>query len=163
MRFYKTRRLRIISGASLLLILTGIPALLGLTRPHGSAVGEAPELVVAYTAGLSSLGLAGLVAFGFAVVFGLWLLNGQSHQIGLKYLNPSARRYRNFIESLRTLAIIGGAAGLIIGSLAGLYAAMMHARPDLYDELPLPFFTAELAFICLLGGGVVYAAGRLGR
>lgn len=160
MRFYKTRRLRIVSGASLLLLLIGIPAWLGFTQPGTSLMGDAPAIVVAYASGLSSLGVAGMVAFAFAAMFSLWLLNDEAHHVGTRYLG---RRRRNIIESLRTVAIIFGAAGLIVGSLAGLYAGMIHARPDLYNELPLPFFTAELAFIGLLGGGAVYAAGRIGR
>lgn len=160
MRFYKTRRLRIISGASLLLLLIGIPVFLGFTRPRAGEIGDAPEFVVTYTAGLSSLGLAGLVAFGLAILFSVWLLNGQSHHVGQKYVG---RRRRDLVESLRTVAIILGSAGLIVGSLAGLYAAMMHARPDLYSRMPLPFLTAELAFACLLGGALVYGAGRLGQ
>lgn len=160
MRFYKTRRLRIISGASLLLLLTAIPVFLALTRPAHGAAGEAPELVVAYATGLSSLGLAGLVAFGLAVLFLVWLLNGQSHHVGQKYVG---RRRRDVVESLRTVAIILGSAGLIVGSLAGFYAAIMHARPDLYFRMPLPFLTAQLALACLLGGAFVYAAGRIGR
>lgn len=160
MRFYKTRRLRIISGASLLLILTGVPAWLGFSRPGASTMGDASEVFLTYAAGLSSLGVAGFVAFAFAVMFSLWLLNDEAHHVGTRYLG---RRRRNIVESLRTLAIVFGAAGLIVGSLAGLYAAMIHARPDLYYELPLPFFTAKLALVSLFGGGLVYAAGRLGR
>jgi hypothetical protein len=159
MRFYKTRRLRIISGASLLLLLTAVPVFLAITRPPPGATSEAPGFVVAYASGLSSLGIAGLVAFGLAVMFSVWLLNSQSHHVGQKYVG---RRRRDHVESLRTLAIILGSAGLIVGSLAGLYAAMMRARPDLYSSLPLPFLTAELAISCLLGGGLVYAAGRIG-
>ena len=160
MRFHKTRRLRIISGASLLLILTSIPVLLALTRPRGGELGEAPQFVVAYTAGLSSLGVAGLVALGLAILFSVWLFNSQSFHVGEKYVG---RRRRNVDKTLRTVAIILGSAGLIVGSLAGLYAAMMHARPDLYYRMPLPFITAELALACLFGGALVYAAGRIGR
>lgn len=160
MRFYKTRRLRIISGASLLLLLIGIPVWLGFTGPRGGGIVDAPGFVTAYTTGVSSLGIAGFVAFAFALMFSLWLLNSQSHHVGQKYVG---RRRRDIVESLRTIAIILGAAGLIVGSLAGLYAAMVHARPDLYHELPLPGFTAELALISLFGGAVVYSAGRLGR
>ncbi len=160
MRFYKTRRLRIISGASLLLLLTGIPAWLGFSRPGASVMGDASEIFLTYADGLSSLGIAGFAAFAFAAIFSLWLLNDEAHHVGARYLG---RRRRNIVETLRTMGIVFGAAGLIVGSLAGLYAGMIHARPDLYHELPLPFFTAELAFICLLGGGLIYAAGRLGR
>lgn len=160
MRFYKTRRLRIISGASLLLLLTAIPLFLAITRPAPGATSEAPEFVVAYAAGLSSLGMAGIVAFGLAALFLVWLLNGQSHHVGQKYVG---RRRRDFDKSLRSLAIILGSAGLIVGSLAGFYAAMMHARPELYSRLPMPSLTAELAIACLLGGALVYTAGRIGR
>ena len=160
MRFYKTRRLRIISVASLLLLLTTVPVFLTLTRPAHGSTDEAPEFVAAYATGLSSLGLAGLVAFGLAALFFVWLLNSQSHHVGQKYVG---RRRRDFDKSLRSVAIILGSAGLIVGSLAGFYAAMMHARPDLYSRMALPFLTAELAIGCLLVGGLVYAAGRIGR
>jgi hypothetical protein len=160
MRFFKTRRLRIISGASLLLLLTAFPVFLTLTRPPPGSTSDAPAFVVAYTTGLSALGLAGMVALGLAALFVVWLLNGQSHHVGQKYVG---RRRRDFDKSLRSVAIILGTAGLIVGSLAGFYAAMMHARPDLYSRMPLPFLTAELEIACLLGGALVYAAGRIGR
>ena len=163
MRFYRTRRLRIISGASLLLVLTGIPVLLGLTRPADGIETEAPGIVRVYASGVSSFGIAGLVAFGFAIVFALWLLAGQRQEVNRRFLGKNARRRHSAVTTLRTLAIIIGAAGLIVGSLSGLYAAMIHARPDAYNQLPLPFFTAQLALIGLLGGGALYAAGRLGR
>ncbi len=163
MQFRRTRRLRIISGASLLLFLTGLPLALGLTRPPEPGLGQAPGIVVVYTHGLASLGWAGILAAALAVVLAGWVILGQRQEVHRRYLGANARRRHNFTETARTLAIIFGAAGLIVGSLSGLYAAMMHARPDLYYSLPLPFFTAELALTCLLGGGVLYAAGRIGR
>lgn len=163
MRFSRTKRLRIISGATLLLVLTGLPVLLGLTRPAPGTGAEAPGVAVIYTSGLSSLGIAGWVAFGFAVIFGLWLLAGQRQEVNRKFLGRNARRRHNLVATLRTLAIIIGGAGLIVGSLSGLYAAMVHARPDVYYQLPLPFFTTQIALIGLLGGGALYAAGRFGR
>lgn len=163
MRFHKTRRLRIASGATLLLVLAGLPMLLGLTRPAASDHPDMPGVVRVYATGLNSLGVAGLVALGFALAFALWLIAGQRREVGRRYLGKNARSRQNIIETLRTLAIIFGAAGLIVGSLSGLYSAMMHARPDLYVELPLPFFTVELALICLTLGGGLYAAGRIGR
>lgn len=163
MQFRRTRRLRIISGASLLLFLTGMPLALGLTRPPEPGLGQAPGIVVVYTHGLASLGWAGILAAALAVVLAGWVILGQRQEVHRRYLGANARRRHNFTETARTLAIIFGAAGLIVGSLSGLYAAMMHARPDLYYSLPLPFFTAELALTCLLGGGVLYAAGRIGR
>jgi hypothetical protein len=163
MKYRRTRRLRIISGASLLLFLAGLPLALGLTRPSPDAAAEPPGVVLIYAHGLSSLGWAGLVAAILAVVAGIWLVLGQRQEVHRRYLGANARRRHNFTELARTVAIIGGAAGLIIGSLSGLYAAMMQARPDLYYSLPLPFFTAQLALTCLLGGGALYAAGRIGR
>lgn len=163
MQFRRTRRLRIISGASLLLFLTGLPLALGLTRPPEPGLGQAPGIVVVYTHGLASLGWAGILAAALAVVLAGWVILGQRQEVHRRYLGANARRRHNFTETARTLAIIFGAAGLIVGSLSGLYAAMMHARPDRYYSLPLPFFTAELALTCLLGGGVLYAAGRIGR
>lgn len=163
MQFRQTRRLRIISGASLLLFLTGLPLVLGLTRPPKPGLGEVPGIVVVYTHGLASLGWAGILAAALAVVLASWVILGQRQEVHRRYLGANARRRHNFTETARTIAIIFGAAGLIVGSLSDLYAAMMHARPDLYYSLPLPFFTAELALTCLLGGGVLYAAGRIGR
>ena len=139
MRFYKTRRLRIISGASLLLFLTGLPCCWALHGRLDGVPADAPGIVRAYTSGLSPLGVAGLVALGLAVVFALWLLAGQRQEVNRKYLGRNARRRHNAVAALRTPAIIFGAAGLIVGSLSGLYAAMIHARPELYDQLPLPF------------------------
>lgn len=163
MRFYKTRRLRIISVASLLLVLTGLPLAIGLIRPSDGQIVDTPGVVAAYAGGLSHLGIAGLVSLAFAVLFGYWLLAGKRHEVGLKYLAHSARRHHNLIEGARALAIIFGTAGLIVGSLAGLYAALMHARPDLASQFALPFMSAQLALGCLLGGGALYAAGRIGR
>lgn len=163
MRFYRTRRLRIISGATLLLFLAGLPVVLGLTGPEPGVQGEAPGVVLVYTQGLSSLGAVGILALCLAVVFGTWLIMSQRQEVHRKYLGRNARRKRNTIAALRTLAIVVGAAGLIVGSLSGLYAAMIQARPDLYDQLPLPFFTLQLGLIGLFCGGALYAAGRLGR
>lgn len=163
MRFRRTRRLRIISGATLLLFLAGLPVLLGLTRPAHGAAGETPGVALVYTQGLSSLSIAGLAAICLALVFALWMIAGQHQEVNRKYLGQNARRRHNTVATLRTLAVILGGAGLIVGSLAGLYAGILQARPDLYARLPLPFFTAELALICLLGGGALYAAGRFGR
>lgn len=164
MRFYKTKRLRIISGATLLLLLTGLPVYLGVTRP-GADVGdtELPGILVVYAHGLGSLGMAGAFSLGFAIIFSLWLIAGEHDAVNRKYLAQNARRRHGLVATLRTLAIIIGGAGLIVGSLSGLYAAMIQARPEAYNQLPLPFFTAQLAMMGLLGGGFLYAAGRLGR
>ena len=163
MRFRRTRRLRIISGATLLLFLAGLPVLLGLTRPGQGAAVETPGAALVYAKGLSSLSIAGLAAIFLAVVFAFWLIAGQHQEVNRKYLGQNARRRHNTVATARTVAVLLGGAGLIVGSLSGLYAGMLQARPDLSARLPLPFFTAELALICLLGGGALYAAGRFGR
>lgn len=162
MLFYRTRPLRIISGATLLLFLLGLPAYLGLTRP-ATIETEAPGIVLVYTNGLNSLGIAGLVALVFAVIFSFWLIAGQREEIHRKYLGKSARRHHNLVATLRTFCITIGGGGLIVGSLSGLYAAMVQARPDAYYQLPLPFFTPQLAMIGLIGGGILYGLGRIGR
>ncbi|MDP3495853.1 MAG: hypothetical protein Q8R82_22315 [Hyphomonadaceae bacterium] len=146
-----------------MLFLVGLPILLGLTRPGQGAGGETPGVALVYAHGLSSLGIAGLAAICLAIVFAIWLIAGQLQEVNRKYLGHNARRRHSTVATLRTLAIILGVAGLIIGSLSGLYAGMLQARPELYTRLPLPFFTAHLALICLIGGGGLYAAGRVGR
>jgi hypothetical protein len=163
MRTARTNHFRIVMGAGLLLVLVGSPLLLGLTRPPSGGEAEVPGLVGVYASGLGSLGVAGLVALPLAVFFSLWLMAGERRQVNRKYLAQGARNRVNALQSLRTLAIIIGAAGLIVGSLAGLYAAMIAIRPDLYLELPIPFFTFGLAFPSFLGGLVLYVLGRLGR
>jgi hypothetical protein len=150
-------------GGGLLLVLVGSPMLLGLTRPAPDVSTEVLGFVGMYTSGLNSLGVAGLVALPLAVLFALWLMAGERRQVNRKYLVQSARNRVNAFHSLRTLAIILGASGLIVGSLAGLYAAMIAMRPDLYSELPIPFFTFGLAIPCFLGGLTLYVLGRLGR
>jgi hypothetical protein len=150
-------------GAGLLLVLVGSPLLLGFTRPAPNAGTEVLGFVGAYTSGLNSLGVAGLVALPLAIVFALWLMAGERRLVNRKYLAQGARNRVNALASLRTLAIILGAAGLIVGSLAGLYAAMIAMRPDLYSELPIPFFTFGLAIPTFLGGLVLYVLGRVGR
>jgi hypothetical protein len=163
MRYSRTKRLRIISGATLLLFLTGLPVVLGLTRPAPGSDSDVPGVVAVYAGGLSSLGIAGIVSCCLAILFGGWLIAGQREAVNRRFLGKNARRHHNFIETARILAIILGVAGIIVGSLSGFYAAMMHARPDLYAALPLPFFTAELALIGLFGGGGLYALGRIDR
>jgi hypothetical protein len=150
-------------GAGLLLVLVGAPLLLGLTRPAPDASTEIAGFVGMYTSGLGSLGVAGLVALPLAIVFALWLMAGERREVNRKYLAQGWRNRVNALHSLRTLAIILGAAALIVGCLAGLYAAMIAVRPELYSELPISFFTFGFAAPCFLGGIVLYLLGRLGR
>jgi hypothetical protein len=163
MRTRKTHRLRIFFGATLFLVLVGAPLLLGLTSPSAEAAPEIPSMVGVYALGLSSLGTAGLVAIPLAMVFALWLIAGQRREVNRRWLQQSSRNRRNFVETARTLAVIFGAAGIIVGTLAGLYAALIAARPELYDQMPLPFFTFQLTIPSVIFGGLIYAAGRIGR
>lgn len=163
MRTRRTNRFRIVFGAALFIVLAGAPLLLGLTRHPADAPPEVPSMVGVYALGLSSLGFAGLVSIPLAMVFALWLIAGQRREVNRRWLQQSARNRRNFVEFARTFAIIGGAAGIIVGSLAGLYAALVTARPELYYELPLPALNFQLAIPCLLIGGLLYAVGRIGR
>lgn len=150
-------------GAGLLLVLVGSPMLLGLTRPAPDASSEIAGFVGVYASGLGSLNVAGLVALPLAVFFALWLMAGERRHVNRKYLSQGWRNRVNALQALRTLAIILGASGLIVGCLAGLYAAMIAVRPDLYLELPISFFTFQFAIPCFLGGLALYLLGRLGR
>ena len=162
MRRHRTRRYRFFMVGSLLALGVS-PLVLLWTRPKPGAATEVPGMVDVYASGLNSLGVAAYVALPLAVIFLLWLMAGERREVNRKYLNQGARDRVNFVASLRTMSIILGAAGIIIGSLSGLYAAMIAPRPDLQYELPLPFFTFQLALYCLLGGGALYAIGRVGR
>jgi hypothetical protein len=163
MRYRRIKRLRIASAAALLLLLAGAPLLLGWVWPANSAGADAPGVAYAFAAGINSLGGAWLAALALALIFGLWLMAGQRRLVNLKYLGQNARNRHNLVETLRTLATIFGGAGLIVGSLAGLYGAMIAVRPDLAYGAPLPFLTFDLALVCFLASGIIYAAGRLGR
>jgi hypothetical protein len=165
LRFRKprTQRFRIAMGAAMFAALAGAPLFLGLTRPALPAPQPEPGVAGLYVHGLNSMGVAGMVAMPLALLFCFWLIAGQSREVGRRYLNPGARNRRNLVENARTFAIIFGSVGIIVGSLSGLYSAMMVARPDLYMELPIPFFTFSLAIPCLLIGGALYAAGRINR
>ena len=158
----RTNRLRIVLDAGVLLLLAGAPMLLGAARPGSGAHADVPGMLDVYTSGFHSLGVAWMVALPLAMLFALWLMAGERRLVNRKYLHGNARDRVNFVASLRMLAILIGAAGLIVGSLSGLYVALIAARPDLGYELPLPF-TFERALACLLGGGVLYIAGRMGR
>jgi hypothetical protein len=163
MRTRRTHRLRILFGAALFLVLAGAPLLLGLTRPSPEVAPEIPSMVGVYALGLSSLGVAGRVSIPLAMVFALWLIAGQRHEVNRRWLQQSSRNRRNFVETTRTLAILFGLAGIIVGALASLYAALVVARPELYAQFPVPALNFQLAIPSLIFGGLVYAAGRLGR
>jgi hypothetical protein len=162
MRRHRTRRYRFFMVGSLAALAVS-PLVLLWTRPRPGVAAEVPGVVDVYASGLNSLGVAAFVALPLAVVFLLWLLAGERREVNRKYLNQGARDRVNFVAFLRTMSIILGATGIIVGCLSGLYAAMIAARPDLQYELPIPFFTFQLALYSLLGGGALYAIGRVGR
>jgi hypothetical protein len=165
LRFRKprTQRFRIAMGAAMFATLAGAPLFLGLTRPALPAPQPDPGIASLYAQGLNSMGVAGMVALPLALLFCFWLIVGQTREVGRRYLNPGARNRRNLLEGARTFAVIFGGVGIIVGSLSGLYAAMIVARPELYFDLPVPFFTFSLAIPCLLIGATLYAAGRINR
>jgi hypothetical protein len=162
MRTRQPKRIRLIAGAGLFLLLIATPLLLGLWRPAASEGSALPGVVGVYADGFSSLGIAGLIALPLAGLFALWLILGEQRAVNRRMLAQRARNRRNGIEAIRTLAIILGAAGLIVGSLSGLYASLIAVRPDvaIAPNLPLTF---ELAIPCLIIGGIAYAIGRLIR
>jgi hypothetical protein len=162
MRRHRTRRFRFLMVGSLAALAVS-PLVLLWTRPKPGAATEVPGMVDVYASGLNSLGVAAYVALPLAVIFLLWLMAGERREVNRKYLNQGARDRVNFVAALRTLSIILGGAGIIVGCLAGLYSGMIAARPDLQYELPIPFFNLQLALYCLLGGGALYAVGRIGR
>jgi hypothetical protein len=162
MRRHRTKRLRLFMVGSLAALAVS-PLVLLWTRPRPGVATEVPGMVQVYASGLNSLGVAALIALPLAAVFLLWLMAGERREVNRKYLAQGARNRVNFVAGLRTMSIVLGAAGIIIGSLAGLYAGMIAARPELQYELPLPFFTFQVALLCLLGGGALYAVGRVGR
>ncbi|HEV7693232.1 MAG TPA: hypothetical protein VGO52_20530 [Hyphomonadaceae bacterium] len=143
--------------------LAGMPLFLGLTRTALPAPQPDPGVASLYANGLHSMGVAGIVALPLAFLFCFWLIAGQSREVGRRYLNPGARNRRNLVENARTFSVIFGGVGIIVGSLSGLYAALIVARPELYSDLPIPVFTFSLAIPSLLIGGTLYAAGRINR
>jgi hypothetical protein len=159
----KTHRLRIFFCTALFLALAGGPLLLGLTRPSPEAASSVPMMAGVYASGLTSLGLAGLVSIPLAAIFSLWLIAGQRNEVNRRWLQQSSRDRRNFVETARTLAILLGAAGIIIGSLAGLYATLTTLRPELYAMLPMPFLTFQNAIPAVILGGLLYSVGRIAR
>jgi hypothetical protein len=163
MRHHRTnKRLRVFRvGGFAALALS--PLVLLWTRPKAGAATEVPGMVDVYASGLNSLGVAAFVALPLAAIFLLWLMAGERREVNRKYLNQGARDRVNFVAFLRTMSIILGAAGIIIGCLAGLYSGMIAARPDLQYELPIPFFNLQVAIYSFLGGGALYAIGRIGR
>lgn len=163
MRFYAPRRSRFLTGALILALLVAMPLVFGLIRPPaGHEPSPLPGVVGVYAHGFSSLGLAGLIALPLGALFALWLILGERKAVNRRVLAQSHRRRANGLEAARTLGTIFGAAGLIVGSLAGLYALMREYAAHAMIEPYLPL-TFELAIPCLVLGGLAYTLARIGR
>lgn len=160
MRFSTRKRFRLATGALLLLLLISTPLAFGLWRP-ATAPGELPGVLGLYASGISSIGAAGWIALPLGLAFGLWLVVGDRRRRN-GVLSRRARNRQNSIEAVRTLAIILGGAGIIVGSLSALYALLRATAPDMVVEPYLPL-TFGLAIPCLLGGALAYTAGRFWR
>jgi hypothetical protein len=162
MQFSTRKRFRLVTGALLLLLLVSTPLAFGLWRPVHGVPTHLPGFLGIYEHGLTSLGVAGIVAGALGSAFAFWLIVGERKAVGRRILNQRARNRVNGVQAARALGVILGGAGLIVGSLSGMYAALVEWRPDLveYPRLPLTF---ELAVPCLVLGGLAYAAGRFGR
>jgi hypothetical protein len=163
MRFYKPkRRTRLMLAGGLLLVAMATPLAVDLAHPHSILHGGRPDTVGVYASGLTALDTAAIVALPLAVIFALWLIRGEQREVNVRILNQRARDRQNLINGARTLLVVGGVAGLIVGSLAGIYATLVALRPDL-AAMPGPPLTFGLALACLAGGSLAYALGKIGR
>ena len=162
MRFYKPkRRTRLMLGGCLLLAAMATPLAVDIAHAH-VGLSHRPDAVGVYASGLTALDTAAVVALPLAVIFALWLIRGEQHQVNVRILNQRARDRQNLINAGRIVLVVGGGAGLIVGCLAALYATLTALRPELAGATGLPF-TFSLALPCLAAGGLAYALGRLGR
>ena len=133
-------------AATLLAALSGLPAL-----------GWAPATLLA---GLRALDSAGLAALGLGLAFSLLIVLGERRLRDRKFLGRRARGGSGV--TLRSLLVILGASGLIVGALAVLNSVLMAVLPHIASSAPLPL-TFPLAVPMLLVGGLVYVAGRFER
>ena len=162
MRFYRPkRRTRLMLGGCLLLVAMATPLAVDIAhskispQPHPDAVGV-------YASGLTALDSAAVVALPLAVIFALWLIRGEQHQVNVRILDQRARDRQNFIDGARTLLVVLGGAGLIIGGLGALYATLSAIRPELAAGPGLSF-SFKFALPCLAVGGLAYGLGKIGR
>ncbi|MEP7210622.1 MAG: hypothetical protein ABI740_07275 [Alphaproteobacteria bacterium] len=162
MRFYKPkRRTRLMLAGFLLLVAMATPLAVDLAHPS-SLHGVRPGTVGVYASGITALDTAAIVALPLAAIFVLWLIRGEQREVNVRILNQRARNRQNFINGLRTLLVVGGGAGLIVGSLAAIYAILTAIEPNLAVMRAFPL-TFNLALPCLVAGGLVYALGKIGR
>jgi hypothetical protein len=163
MRFYKPkRRTRLMLAGFLLLVAMATPLAVDLAHPHSFLRGARPDTAGVYAAGLTALDTAAIVALPLAVIFAMWLIRGEQREVNVRILNQRARNRQNLINGARTLLVLLGGAGLIVGSLASIYAIVAAIEPDLAVAQGLPF-TFGLALPCLAIGGLAYALGKIGR
>ena len=95
MRFRDPKRLRIISGASVLLLLTGLPMIVGLTRFVPDPSAKPPGIMATYASGLTALSGAVIMASVLSVLFAIWHFVNLRRDVGRKYLMQSSRRRRS--------------------------------------------------------------------
>jgi hypothetical protein len=163
MRFYRPkRRTRLMLAGFLLLVAMATPLAVELAHPHSLMHGARPDTAGVYAMGLSALDTAAIVALPLAVIFALLLIRGEQRGVNVRVLNQRARNRQNLINALRVLLVVVGAAGLIVATLAALYAGLTALRPDLAFEHG-PHLTLGVALACLVGGGAAYAVGKAGR
>jgi hypothetical protein len=167
MRFYKPkRRTRLLLAGFLLLVAMATPLAVDLARPDSFLRGQRADAAGVYAAGLTALDTAAIVALPLAAIFALRLIRGEQREVNVRILNQRARNRQNLINGLRTLAVLLGGAGLIVGGLVSIYAVMAMIEPGLPAMPRLPFafgFGFGLALPCFAIGGLAYALGRLGR
>lgn len=162
MQYSRRKRFRLATGALLLLLLLSTPLAFGLWGAPPAQAHKMPGAFGLYMDGVSAIGVAGLIALPLGALFALWLILGEQRAVNRRVLTQRARNRRNGIQAAKSLSVILGGAGLIVGSLSGLYAALLAARPDLVMEPRLPL-TFDLAIPCLIVGAVAYGIGRLIR
>lgn len=121
-----------------------------------SAFDTVPETLIA---GFHALDGAGWAALGFGLAFALGIVVAERRRRDRKFLG---RRARGGLKStLRSMLVIAGAAGLIVGALAVIYASLLAVLPGLVPA-PLPL-TFQVALPALLISSLAYAAGRFER
>jgi hypothetical protein len=160
LKYRRTRYpVRQVIGASAVILLACAP-LIATQAPAASSGQTAADTLTTFS--LKAFALAGWVALPLAIVFALCVLASQRRDVALRILNQNGRNQRNFLETARMVATIGGCASIIVGAISALYARVLAIRPDLIPAPHLPL-TLPLAFACLVGGGLIYALGRIGQ
>ena len=102
MRFRDPKRLRIISVASVLLLLTGLPMLVGLTRFVPDPSAQPPGILATYASGLSALSGAAIMASVRSVLFAIWHFVNLRRDVGRKHVMQSSPRTTTLVGATPT-------------------------------------------------------------